>query len=217
MIQRVYERAALIPNVAGVWVATDDERIEKAVKTFGGEALMTSPDRQSGTDRLYEAATALGLAEEDVVVNVQGDQPCLNPAHPGLLARALLSGSAPVATLAVPLADPAEIANPNHVKVVFDAKGRAIYFSRSPIPFYRDGAGECFKHIGLYAYRVDFLRRFVQWPPGRLETAEKLEQLRILERGEAIQVAVGEGLSPEVDAPEDLLIAEEAWRRLQAG
>jgi 3-deoxy-manno-octulosonate cytidylyltransferase (CMP-KDO synthetase) len=216
MIQRVHERASLVPGLAGVYVATDDERIERAVKSFGGEAVMTSPGCRSGTDRLHEAATALGLAEDDIVVNVQGDQPCLNPEHPGLLAQALLSGPAPVATLAVPFADPAEIANPNHVKAVFDAQGRALYFSRSPIPFYRDGEGELFKHIGLYAYRAGFLRRFAQWPPGRLETAEKLEQLRILERGEAIQVAIGEGVSPEVDAPEDLPIAEEAWRRLQA-
>jgi 3-deoxy-manno-octulosonate cytidylyltransferase (CMP-KDO synthetase) len=195
-------------------VATAAQRIYEAVVAFGGEAIMTSPACPSGTDRLAEAANFLGLAEEDIVINAQGDQPCLNPAQAGLLAQALLAGSAPVATLATPFADPAEIANPNHVKTVFDATGRALYFSRSPIPFYREGGGEYYKHIGLYAYRVGFLRQFVTWPPSRLEMAEKLEQLRILERGLAIQVVIGEGLSPEVDAPEDLPIAEAALKAL---
>jgi 3-deoxy-manno-octulosonate cytidylyltransferase (CMP-KDO synthetase) len=101
-----------------------------------------------------------------------------------------------------------EVANPNHVKVVFDLKGRALYFSRSPIPFYRDTLGIHHKHIGLYAYRVSFLTEYVKWPPSPLELAENLEQLRILERGLAIQVVVGQGVSPEVDTPEDLAIAE---------
>ncbi|MDR1577335.1 MAG: 3-deoxy-manno-octulosonate cytidylyltransferase [Deltaproteobacteria bacterium] len=214
MIQHVFQRAKQIPNLWGVWVATDDERVQRTVTEFGGEVLMTSPKHQSGTDRLAEAATLLNLEEADIVINVQGDQPCLNPLHPGLLAQALRTSSAPVSTLAVPLSDPAEIANPNHVKTVFDANGRALYFSRSPIPYYREGTGAYFKHIGLYAYRVGFLREFVQWPPGRWEMAEKLEQLRILERGRAIQIVVGQGLSPEVDTPADLSIAEAALSQL---
>ncbi|MDR1607985.1 MAG: 3-deoxy-manno-octulosonate cytidylyltransferase [Deltaproteobacteria bacterium] len=214
MIQHVYQRAQLIPNVASIHVATDDERIFQVVANFGGHALMTSPKLPSGSDRLAEAATLLDLAKDDIVINVQGDQPCLNPEHPKLLAEALLAGSAPVATLAIPFADPQEIANPNHVKTVFDQNGRALYFSRSPIPFYRDSPGEYYKHIGLYAYQVDFLRQYVAWEPSRLELAEKLEQLRILERGLAIQIVLGEGLSPEVDTPEDLLIAEAALAKL---
>jgi 3-deoxy-manno-octulosonate cytidylyltransferase (CMP-KDO synthetase) len=215
LIRRVWDRAILIPEIYGVFVATDCERIFKVVRDFGGNALMTSQNHESGTDRLAEAAEKIGLFGEDVVVNVQGDQPCLNPVHATLLAEALLTGQADVATLAVPMTDPAEIANPNHVKTVFDLTGRALYFSRSPIPFYRDeGKGEYFKHVGLYAYRVDFLRQFVKWPRSKLETAEKLEQLRILERGLTIQVIVSDGLSPEVDAPEDLAVAEAALKLL---
>jgi 3-deoxy-manno-octulosonate cytidylyltransferase (CMP-KDO synthetase) len=194
-------------------VATDHEGIFQTVLDFGGQALMTSPDHQSGSDRLAEAAFLLDLAPGDIVLNVQGDQPCLNPRQAGDLAQALLNSLDPVSTLAVPLTDPAEIQNPNHVKVVFDQNCRALYFSRSPIPFYRDGGGRYFKHIGLYAYRAGFLQQFVQWAPSRLELAEKLEQLRILENGAGIRVVIGEGLSPEVDVPEDLAAAEEILKK----
>jgi 3-deoxy-manno-octulosonate cytidylyltransferase (CMP-KDO synthetase) len=214
MIQRVYQRASLINGLCGVWVATDDDRVFQAVTAFGGAVLMTSTNCQSGTDRLAEAAQALGLADKDIVINIQGDQPCLDPESAGRLAQALLNSPAPVSTLATPMSDPAEIANPNHVKTVFDAAGRALYFSRSPIPYYREGTGQYYKHIGLYAYRVGFLRQFAQWPPGRWEMAEKLEQLRILERGQAIQVVVAEVSSPEVDTPEDLAIAEATIQKL---
>ncbi|MDR1871414.1 MAG: 3-deoxy-manno-octulosonate cytidylyltransferase [Deltaproteobacteria bacterium] len=208
MIEWVWGQARKIPRVSGVYVATDDNRILKTVTAFGGEALLTSNNLRSGSDRLAEAATLLKLDPKDIVINVQGDQPCLDPLSPGLLAQALEDNLAPVATLAVPLTDPMEVANPNHVKVVFDLKGRALYFSRSPIPFYRDTLGIHHKHIGLYAYRVSFLTEYVKWPPSPLELAENLEQLRILERGLAIQVVVGQGVSPEVDTPEDLAIAE---------
>jgi 3-deoxy-manno-octulosonate cytidylyltransferase (CMP-KDO synthetase) len=209
MIRHVCRRAGLIPEVAGVYVATDHEGIFEAVREFGGTALMTSPDHRSGSDRLAEAADIIGLEKNDIVINVQGDQPCLNPLHPSLMARALIEDeNVPVATLAVPLTEPAEIRSPNHVKVVFDQSCRALYFSRSAIPFYREGTGEYFKHIGLYAYRAGFLREYVAWPPGKLESAEKLEQLRILERSIGIKVVIGQGLSPEVDVPEDLAVAE---------
>jgi 3-deoxy-manno-octulosonate cytidylyltransferase (CMP-KDO synthetase) len=210
MIQWVYERSRKIKNLSSIHVATDSPEIAAAVKNFGGSVLMTSPQHHTGTDRLAEASIMLNLKGSDVVLNVQGDQPALNPEYPSLLIEALLDDPGlKMSTLAVPLTDPREIKDPNHVKVVFDLDGLALYFSRAPIPWPRDTAnGQYYKHVGLYAYRVDFLRKFVSWPQGKLETTECLEQLRALEQGHRIKVLLASGLSPEVDVPEDLAKVE---------
>ncbi|MBM4273398.1 MAG: 3-deoxy-manno-octulosonate cytidylyltransferase [Deltaproteobacteria bacterium] len=210
LIQWVYERAAQVRELDGLWVATDDQRIKECVEGFGGRAIMTRPDHPSGSDRLAEAAEKLGLAPEDIVVNIQGDQPVFPPrliAHlAGILQR---DCSAVMATPARRFTDPEIAADPNVVKVVFDHRGRALYFSRSPLPFWRDGQRPFyFKHIGIYAYRVSFLREFVSLFPGRWEEAEKLEQLRALEYGFPIHIVETEGDTVEVDTLEDLARAE---------
>jgi 3-deoxy-manno-octulosonate cytidylyltransferase (CMP-KDO synthetase) len=212
MIEWVWRRCGRISGLDAVYVATDSPEIARAVEGFGGLAVMTSAEHRSGSDRLAEAAGTLGLGDGDLVINVQGDQPALDPAHPSLLVEAMEADPAlPMATLAVPFGDPGEIADPNHVKVVADLSGHALYFSRAPIPWPRDGGeGGRLKHVGLYAYRAGFLRLFVSWPPGRLETIESLEQLRVLERGHRIKVLVAEGISPEVDVPADVAKAEAA-------
>jgi len=210
LIQWVYEQAARVKGLDGLWVATDDERIKEGVEGFGGRAIMTRADHPSGSDRLAEAAEKLELAPNDLVVNIQGDQPVFPP---GLIAH--LTGilqrdcSAVMATPARRLTDMEAAANPNVVKVVFDKRGRALYFSRSPLPFWRDGRRPYyFKHIGIYAYRVSFLKDFVTLPPGRWEEAEKLEQLRVLEYGFPIHIVETTEDTVEVDTPEDLARAE---------
>ena len=210
LIQRVYEQAQKIPGLDGLWVATDDRRIFECVEGFGGRAVMTRPDHPSGSDRLAEAAALLDLAPEDIVVNIQGDQPVFPPRLiaqlSGLLER---DCSAVMATPARRLSDPEVARNPNAVKVVFDRRGRALYFSRSPLPYWRDSAKPYFfRHIGIYAYRVEFLQNFVTLPPGRLEEAEKLEQLRALEYGFPIHVVETVEDTVEVDTPEDLVRLE---------
>ncbi len=211
MIEHVYRRALTIPGADRVLVATDSPEIEAAVKGFGGRVVMTAAHHLSGSDRLAEAADQLGLADEDIVINVQGDQPAFNPEHPALLARPLQDDpNLAMATLALPLLDPDDIASPNHVKVGFNHAHDALYFSRAPIPWPRDGDREYYKHIGIYAYRAGFLRRFVTLPEGRLERIERLEQLRALENGARIKVIIVSGLSPEVDIPADVQAAETA-------
>jgi 3-deoxy-manno-octulosonate cytidylyltransferase (CMP-KDO synthetase) len=217
MIERVYERACAAREVSRVVVATDDERIASAVRAFGGEAAMTSPRHASGTDRVAEAARAL---EAEVVVNVQGDEPMLDPAALDASVRALLGDPAvPVATPSLPLRLADEMLSPSVVKVVVDTRGDALYFSRSPIPYVRVGAssdsrasaeaavaaGLARKHVGLYAYRREALLRFASLPPSPLEQAEGLEQLRALHHGMRIRVVPvdGEG-GVAVDTPEDL-------------
>lgn len=213
MIEHVYRRALTIEGLDEVWVATDSKEIEMAVANFGGRVLMTASHHPSGSDRLAESADILGLADEDIVINIQGDQPAFNPEHPALLARPLKDDPAlEMATLALPLTAAEEIHNPNHVKVAFNGNGFALYFSRAPIPWPRDGEGSYYKHIGIYAYRAGFLRRFVKLPEGRLERIERLEQLRALENGARIKVLLVDGLSPEVDAPEDVRAAEDILR-----
>ncbi len=212
MIQHVYERAKAAPLLEQVVVATDDERIKKVVEAFGGEALMTSPEHSCGTERLAEAAEILRLAEDDIVVNIQGDQPLLEPAVIEELVRPLLLNSElPMATVAVPIVREEELNDPNRVKVVLNREGLALYFSRSPIPFYRvPGPKPSYlRHIGLYAYRRDFLETFVRLEPSELEQAEKLEQLRALEYGYPIAVSITKYDCPEVDTPEDLKRVEE--------
>jgi 3-deoxy-manno-octulosonate cytidylyltransferase (CMP-KDO synthetase) len=214
MIRRVYERTARATGVDRVLVATDDERIRAAVEGFGGEAVMTRSDHPSGTDRIAEVAARL---DADVIVNVQGDLPLLDPA---MVADAVAPMRAdrdlPMSTLKTPIRERAELDNPNVVKVVTDRAGFALYFSRSPIPFWRDGAeGDILahRHIGLYVYRRDFLLSFAKLEPTPLERAERLEQLRALERGFRIRVVEVPDAAVEVDTMEDL----ERARALLAG
>jgi len=217
MIRWVYERARAAQTVDRVVVATDDLRIRDAVAGFGGQAVMTRPEHPSGTDRLAEASEILNLAPEDVVVNVQGDQPAFDPALISAVVEPLWADpDLALSTPVIPISDPGEINDPNHVKVVFDYDGRALYFSRAPIPWPREGGQSYyFKHIGIYAYRTSFLRRFVALPPGRLENIEKLEQLRALEHGLPIKVVLTDLDSPEVDAPADIAKVEAFLRRPQ--
>ena len=210
MVVRVCERAAQ-SGAAGVHVATDDERIASAVKAHGFKVVMTRADHASGTDRLAEAAAHLRLGEEHIVVNVQGDEPLIEPTLIRQVADRL--GGADMATACHAIHDAASLANPNVVKVVLDARGNALYFSRSRIPYPRDGDAPCYRHAGIYAYRVGFLRRYAALDPAPLEKAEALEQLRALWHGHRIAVVVSEtDIPPGVDTPQDL----EAVRRMLA-
>ena len=206
MVVHVCERARE-SGAARVCVATDDPRIADAVRSHGFEARMTRADHASGTERIAEAAAALGLAGDAIVVNVQGDEPLVPPALIARVAQALEANPrASVATACHPIHDAAEFANPNVVKVVLAANGEALYFSRAGIPYPRDGgAPAALRHIGLYAYRAAFLRRYAGLAPSPLERAEQLEQLRVLWHGERIAVVVEPGaLPPGVDTPADL-------------
>ena len=205
MIQRVYERAARARGVERVLVATDDARIRDAVQRFGGDVVMTGREHRTGTDRIAEVARAL---DAEVIVNVQGDLPLLDPAMVGAAVAPLLAdGGLPMATISTPIRNRDEFTNPNVVKVVTDRDGYALFFSRSPLPHHRDGAPSGVlghKHIGLYVYRRDFLLSFAQLAPTPLEQAEQLEQLRALEWGFRIRVTEVEAASIEVDTPRDL-------------
>lgn len=213
MIEHVYRRAQAIPEIDDVQVATDSAEIQRAVLNFGGRVVMTAENHISGSDRLAEAAGILGLADEDIILNIQGDQPAFDPEHAARAARPLKADpTLEMSTLALPLTSPEDIINPNHVKVAFNREYEALYFSRAPIPWPRDGEEDYHKHIGIYAYRAGFLRRFVELPEGRLERIERLEQLRALENGARIKVVVVSGLSPEVDVPGDVRAAEDALR-----
>jgi 3-deoxy-manno-octulosonate cytidylyltransferase (CMP-KDO synthetase) len=210
MVVRVCERAAQ-SGAAAVHVATDDERIAAAVKAQGFKVVMTRADHASGTDRLAEAAALLKLDDRHVVVNVQGDEPLIDPALIRKVADSL--GRADMSTACHAIHDAASLANPNVVKVVMDASGHALYFSRSRIPYPRDGEAPCYRHAGIYAYRVGFLKRYAALSPAPLEKAEALEQLRALWHGHRIAVVVSEtDIPPGVDTPQDL----EAVRRMLA-
>ena len=212
MIEHVVERARQAALLSRVVVATDDERIARAVEAFGGEYVMTGSAHQTGTDRLAEAAQLLGISDGDVIVNIQGDQPLFPPEVVEQVARPLLDDpSLPMSTLIYKIVRPEEIGDPNHVKTVFDRNGNALSFSRSPIPFQRsldDGMPTYYKHLGFYAYRKGFLLTFVALPEGEWERFEKLEQLRALEYGYRIKVVLTEHDSIEVDTPQDALRAE---------
>jgi 3-deoxy-manno-octulosonate cytidylyltransferase (CMP-KDO synthetase) len=214
LIQWVYEQTRQVTGLAGICVATDDIRIQECVVGFGGQAVMTRSDHASGSDRLAEAAAILGLDHHDLVINIQGDQPVFPPLVIGHMAALVdRDCSALMVTPARRLTDLELAKNPNLVKVVFNHQGRALYFSRSPLPYWRDGERPYFyKHIGIYAYRVEFLQDFVTLPPGRWEQAEKLEQLRALEYGYPIHVVETTEDTIEVDTPEDLARAEEYLR-----
>ena len=191
-----------------VVVATDDERIRAAASRFGARVVMTRDDHPSGTDRIHEVATTLGWPDDDVVVNLQGDEPLLPPELVDQVARTLIDDPhAGIATLATPITSLRDARDPNVVKVVLDANDRALYFSRAPIPFHRDTPGPdgMLRHIGLYAYRVSALKRLASLAPTAAERIEKLEQLRALGHGIAIAVAIASCQAPGgVDTAEDL-------------
>jgi 3-deoxy-manno-octulosonate cytidylyltransferase (CMP-KDO synthetase) len=210
LIQRVWEQARQVKELDGLWVATDEARIRDCVEAFGGQAVMTRADHPSGSDRLAEAARLLGLSYDDIVVNIQGDQPLFPPDLIGQLAAPLKRDPEAVMVTPVRREDDLELAlNPNVVKVVFDRRHRALYFSRSPLPCWRDADKPYFyRHLGLYAYQVGFLQKFVHLSPGRWEAAEKLEQLRALEHGYPIHLIETGGDTLEVDTPADLRRAE---------
>jgi 3-deoxy-manno-octulosonate cytidylyltransferase (CMP-KDO synthetase) len=207
MIRRVYDRTAAAGGVSEVYVATDDRRIYDTVLGFGGNAVMTGSENPTGTDRAAEVARRLSWAPEDIVVNVQGDQPLIEPRSLSAVIAPLVEDRCLLAaTLAFRIVNPREITDPKDVKVVFDQRGNALYFSRSTVPFRRDPETprNVYKHLGVYAYRKRFLDTFRRLPCGRLEDIEKLEQLRVLENGYTIRVVVTEFDSPEVDLPADI-------------
>jgi len=216
MVQHVYERASESQAVK-VIVATDDARIEQAVKDFGGEVCLTSANHESGTDRLHEVAQKYALTDDDIVVNVQGDEPLVPPAIINQVAANLRENtSASVATLSKPILCRDDFFDPGIVKVICDAQSMALYFSRAPIPWARDEFAQSTevlpenlnaqRHIGIYAYRVGLLNRYVTWPVAPLEKLERLEQLRVMWQGESIHVedAVCD-VPSDVDTEADLI------------
>ena len=203
LIQHVVEAVRLAERIESVYVATDDERIAEAVRGFGGEVIMTAADHVSGTDRLAEAAEKIGLGDDDIIVNTQGDEPEINPAYIDRLVSLLIDSDCQMATLAAPLS-PSEAEKPDNVKVVLSSDGSAMYFSRAKIPHDRDGGGgEYLLHLGIYAYRKEFLLKFAAMPPTPAEQTEKLEQLRALENGYRIAVALVESAAPGIDTADD--------------
>jgi 3-deoxy-manno-octulosonate cytidylyltransferase (CMP-KDO synthetase) len=212
MVQHVAERAKEAGLVTRVVVVTDHEEVAAAVRKFGGEAVMTPADLPSGSDRI--AFFAKTLPGNPILVNVQGDEPFVTGAMIDAAARPLVDDADVVtATVVAPISGAAELADPAVVKVAVALNGDALYFSRSPIPYNRDG-GPCtvYRHFGLYAYRRDFLLKVASWAPTPLETAEKLEQLRILEHGFRIRVTAGNFETVSVDTPEDLAKARKFYK-----
>jgi 3-deoxy-manno-octulosonate cytidylyltransferase (CMP-KDO synthetase) len=217
MIQKVYEQA--LQALEHVYVATDDKRIEDAVKSFGGKVIMTSTNHQSGTDRIAEAANIITEKLKlnfDVVINIQGDEPFIQPEQINSLKSCFNNPSTEIATLIKKITNTDEIFDPNKVKVVTAKDNRALYFSRSPIPFVRGENQEewlnknsFFKHIGMYAYRFDSLMKVTKLEQSELELSESLEQLRWLENGYWIQTEITEHESIGIDTPEDLMRVKE--------
>lgn len=202
MLQHVYERASQARYLSKLIIATDDERIQSAARKFGATVRMTRSDHLSGTDRVAEVASA---ENAEAIVNIQGDEPLIDPATIDAAALTLMDDpDLQMGTLKKRIEDPAEISNPNVVKVVTDRDGDALYFSRCPIPFVRDGSVVHYKHIGLYVYRREFLLSYSELPVGPLEQVERLEQLRAIENGYRIRVVETEYDSLGVDTPEDL-------------
>ena len=212
MVVRVCERAVQ-SGAAAVAVATDDGRIRDAVERAGYRAILTRPDHPSGTDRVAEAAAALGLGPDEMVVNVQGDEPLIPPQLVREVAAMLVShAEAAVATACHLIHDAESLDNPNVVKVVLDARGYALYFSRARVPYPREPGGAWYRHAGIYGYRMAFLQRFPSLAPSPDENTEALEQLRVLWQGHRIAVAVhAREIPPGVDTPQDL----DAVRRMR--
>lgn len=220
LIEHTYAAACGANKPRGVIVATDSPIISEIIQQTGGNAMMTSPECASGTDRVAEVAAA--LPEADIFVNLQGDEPEMAASAVDQVIELLEQNPhMPMATLATPLRSAEQLANPACVKVVFDEAGRALYFSRSQIPFIREAEDLdleaepplFYQHLGIYAYRRDFLLELASWPPSRMELAERLEQLRVLERGHAIAVGVTAHNSSGIDTPEDYAEFVNRWRR----
>jgi 3-deoxy-manno-octulosonate cytidylyltransferase (CMP-KDO synthetase) len=212
MIQWVYENSKRAEKISHVVVATDDDRIAEAVYSFGGNVIMTSDQNRSGTDRVAEAAAKMGLSPIDIIVNVQGDQPLIDPrCLDDLVGPFFDDPEISMSTLAFKIVRKEEIIDPKHVKVTFDRLGFALYFSRSPIPFGRDRDihFDTYRHLGVYVYTRKYLDIFRNLPEGHLEQIEKLEQLRALEHGHKIKVIITKYDSPEVDVAEDIERVEE--------
>jgi 3-deoxy-manno-octulosonate cytidylyltransferase (CMP-KDO synthetase) len=202
LIQWVYERAGASMLQDEVLIATDDDRVRDAALSFGAAVVMTSPDCASGTDRVYEAVRGRGA---DIIVNLQGDEPLIRGDMIDALFSVFEKESLDMATLCVPLSDKSELESPHTVKVVLDERGFALYFSRSPIPFFQKPSGvPIYKHVGIYGFSRPFLDKFVSLPKGKLEETESLEQLRALEAGYRIKVLVTDYNGISVDTPEDL-------------
>jgi 3-deoxy-manno-octulosonate cytidylyltransferase (CMP-KDO synthetase) len=217
MIQRVWERASAAEKISRVIVATDDQRIIQAVIDFGGEAVMTRVEHRSGTERIAEVAVGTASGGDNIFVNVQGDEPLIEPDAIDTAVAAIESDDeASIATLAVPIAKPADIMDPNVVKVVLDFDSNALYFSRAPIPWVRDREApvhvQHMKHLGLYSFRRSALLDFPTLPLGDLERIEQLEQLRWMENGYKIRVAETPHDSVSVDVPEDVERIEQLLR-----
>jgi 3-deoxy-manno-octulosonate cytidylyltransferase (CMP-KDO synthetase) len=214
MIQRVYERACLAKTPAQVLVAADDERVFDAVRNCGGQVMMTAKDHATGTDRLAEVAKK--YIDMDIIINVQGDEPLIEPQIIDALAAAFIEDpKLNMATIKTPIAD-AEKENPNNVKVVTDRNGYALYFSRSLMPYPRADTGvQVYKHIGIYAYRRDFLLKYAVMESTPLEKTESLEQLRALENGYKIKVLETNFKFVGVDTQEDLLKVNEIYKALE--
>lgn len=215
MVQHVYARAKLAQKVGRVIVATDDDRIIKAVEAFGGEARMTRADHRTGTERVAEVAAHV---EGDIFVNVQGDEPLLDPTSVDKAIGALLEEpAAAIATVATPIRTPADIMDPNVCKVVLDFDDNALYFSRAPVPWVRDTTSKIqvrhLKHLGLYVFQRDALLEYPTLPQGELERIEQLEQLRWLENGWKIRVAEVEHDAISVDVPEDVARVEKLLQK----
>ncbi len=220
MIVRVAQQVAKSRAVSIV-VAADNPRIASACASANVGCVLTREDHTSGTDRLAEAAQLLGLQDDDIIVNVQGDEPFIEPDLINAVANLLETDkSAAMSTAAHPISLPHELSNPNIVKVVCDVAQNALYFSRACIPFDRDNSGKIalpvLRHMGIYAYRVGFLKKFALLPPAPIEQLEMLEQLRALWNGYKIKVSIAQGASPAgVDTPEDLLAARQEWLNRQ--
>ncbi|MCZ4222880.1 3-deoxy-manno-octulosonate cytidylyltransferase [Pedobacter rhodius] len=221
MIQRVYEQASKAESLSKVVIATDDERIAEAVKRFGGEFAYTASTHQSGTDRCAEAIEQ--FPGFDIVINIQGDEPFIAPAQIDLLASCFTEEKVQLATLIKSIDDQETVLNPNSPKVVIDVNGRAIYFSRSPIPFIRNGEPKVwaekhlfYKHIGIYGYRTESLKAITKLPPSSLELAESLEQLRWIENGFYIQTKITDLETVAIDTPEDLEKLNKLLKNLKA-
>ena len=203
MIQRVYEQVMKSKYPAQILVATDDQRILTIVKKFGGQAIMTSPAHKSGTDRVAEVASKIDC---DVVINVQGDEPVINPEYIDKAIEPVLNNQTEISTLAYPIINPEDVNNPNVVKVVFNKDNFALYFSRAPIPFHKNKNinHKFFAHIGLYCFKKQTLLKFTSLKPSPLEEIEKLEQLRALENNIKIKIVIVDKPTISVDVPSDI-------------
>lgn len=205
VIQHVYERCLKCKDIDEIYVATDSDEIFSFCSSIGAKAIMTASSHKSGTDRVYEASEKLGLLDDDIIINVQGDQPLVDFNSVNDVLKPFSEKNALMTTLAYKIINKDEIENPKDVKLVFSKTGKALYFSRSKIPFARDKETDFyFKHLGIYAYKKSFLKIFTSLPKSDLEEIEKLEQLRALEYGYDIEVVVTKYDSPEVDLSSDI-------------